>query len=481
MKRSVALAGGAVVLVSLFSAVHAHAAGCQGRPTDPAGFQGYSYAAEVVKAFAGARVSVHYATTGANAVDPASTRGDGVPDTVALAADVGDKALAKYAEMGFKAPPSDASCASNGGDAKIDVYLVAFSGADGTTIPEACTGRACSSFVLAESTFKGRGYPTIAEGFQTVVAHELFHAVQNAYDSQLDRFWAEGTAQWAMKNVYPQLVDFEQALPAFFAEPARSLDTQPAGVTAGYLYGSAVWPLFLALRHGPDTVRAILEAEADGTKSVVAADAVLLTKGSSIAEDYPLFGAWNAATKTLAGTGGYPDAAKYPGVKVAALADGVTAISSGLGYFAYRGSLGADASISLETDAARNAGVAVPIGGGKPDLARAVKLPANVAAGDVLVVVAGITTKKTDAPFTLHLGAPDPAMASSSSGDAGASSSSSSSSGASGSSSGSSSGGCAIAAGGEGAPARERYASFGALGIAIAAIASCVMRRRPRS
>jgi uncharacterized membrane protein YgcG len=478
MRRGVALAGGAVVFVSLFAAARAHAAGCQGRPTDPAGFQSYSYGADVVKAFAGTTVSVHYATTGANAVDPTSTRGDGVPDTVALAADVGDKALAKYAEMGFKAPPSDASCTSNGGDGKLDVYLVAFTGADGTTIPEACTGRACSSFVLAESTFKGRGYPTVAEGFQTVVAHELFHAVQNGYDSQLDRFWAEGTAQWAMKNVYPQLVDFAQQLPAFFAEPSRSLDTQPSGVTAGYLYGSAVWPLFLTLRHGPDTVRAILEAEADGTKSLVAADAVLMTKGSSLADDYPLFGAWNAATKTLAGPDGYPDAAKYPGVNVAALADGVTAISSGLGYFAYRGTLGADASISLDTDGARNAGVAVPIEGGRPDLARAVKLPANVAAGDVLVVVAGITTKKTDAPFTLHVAAPDPGILSSSSGDGGASSSSSS--GGSGGSS--SSGGCAIVSGGgEGAPARERYASFGSLGIAIAAIGACVMRRRPRS
>ena len=278
-----------------------------------------------------------------------------------------------------------------------------------------------------------------------------------------------------MKNVYPQLVDFEQQLPAFFAEPSRSLDTQPSGVTAGYLYGSAVWPLFLTLRHGPDTVRAILEAEGDGTKSLVAADAVLMTKGSSLAEDYPLFGAWNAATKTLAGTGGYPDAAKYPGVKVAALADGATAISSGLGYFAYRGTLAADASVSLDTDGARNAGVAVPFAGGKPDLARAVKLPANVAAGEVLVVVAGITTKKTDAPFTLHVGAPDPGMTSSSSGDGGASSSSSS--GASGSTS--SSGGCAVVSGGgEGAPARERDASFGALGIAIAALVAA--RRRGR-
>jgi hypothetical protein len=54
-----ALAGGAVVLASLLSSSRASAAGCQGRPTDPAGFQNYSYGADTVKTFPTARVSVH--------------------------------------------------------------------------------------------------------------------------------------------------------------------------------------------------------------------------------------------------------------------------------------------------------------------------------------------------------------------------------------------------------------------------------------
>ena len=98
-------------------------------------------------------------------------------------------------------------------------------------MPEACIGAVCSSFLLVESTFAGRGYPTVTEGFETVVAHELFHAVQNAYDHDMDRFWAEGSAQWAMKIVYPGRTDFENQLPAFFKDNTRSLDTQPAGVS----------------------------------------------------------------------------------------------------------------------------------------------------------------------------------------------------------------------------------------------------------
>ena len=446
-----------------FATAAASAAPCSGRPTDPAGYQGYTYGAALVKTYDGARARVHYATTGTHAPDLTTTRADMVPDSVALSGEIAEKSLAKYAEMGFKAPPGDASCTSNGGDDKLDIYLVTFAGADGTTVPEACSGASCSSFVLVESTFVGRGYPTPADGFRTAIAHELFHAEQNAYDSQLDRFWAEGTAQWAMKTVYPDLTDFEGQLPAFFKENTRSIDTPPAGVTSGFLYGAAVWPLFLTLRHGPDTVRLILAKEADGTKSIAAVDAVLVTKGSSIADAYPLFGAWNAATKALAGSGGYPDAAKYPGVKTAALADGASGITSGMPYLVYRGTLAALSKISLETDAARNAGVVVPIEGGKPALDKAAKLPAN-AEGEVLVVVAGITTKKTDAPFTVRIGAPDPVSSPASSGGASSGETPSTSS----------SGGCAVVA--SSAPSGGARSLLLALGVVLAGLA--VVRAR---
>lgn len=378
---------------------------CAGRPTDPSGVQGYAYASEA-KSFAQGAARVHYALTGTHAPDLATTRPDGVPDAVAVAAEIAAGALQGFAARGFRAPPSDAACPSNGGDAKLDVYLVRFAGADGATIPESCSGAACASFVLVDATFKGRGYKTPREGFTTVVTHELFHAVQNAYDAELDRFWAEGTAQWAMKSLHPELEDFERQLPAFFAEPARSIDAQPSGVTAGFLYGSAVFPLFLETWKGEGFVKETLEAEASGSKTIDAIASVLAKRGSSLDEAYPLFGAWNAATKDRAGTGGYPAAASYPGVKADALEDGASAITSGLGYHVYAGTLEGRQKVSLETDAARNAGVLVPLESGKARLDRALPLPA-VADGDVLVVVSGITAKKSDAPFTLRLGPDD--------------------------------------------------------------------------
>lgn len=402
MKRAAALAIALLGLPRL-----AEAGTCVGRPTDAGGYAGYTYGAAEVKSFAGTAVRVHYATSGQHAPNLATTRQDGVPDTVALAADLGDQALGKYAAMGYKAPPSDASCASNGGDDKLDIYLVAFAGADGTTVPDNCNGNVCGSFVLSESTFTGRGYASAQEGFSTVVTHELFHAVQNAYDQGVDRFWAEGTAQWAMKVVHPDLSDFERQLPAFFAEPNRSIDTQPSGVTAGYLYGSSVWPLFLATKYGEDTVRAVYDGEAAGAKAIDATDAVLKAKGTSLAEAFPLFWAWNAATKAYAGAGGYPDAAKYPGVKLTPFQDGTTGITSGLGAFLYLASSATSWRLALDTDPARNAGLVVPLEGGKAALDRAKPLAGgghvDLGEGDAIVVVAGITTKKTDAKFTLSI------------------------------------------------------------------------------
>jgi MYXO-CTERM domain-containing protein len=435
----------------------AEAATCAGRPTDANGASGYTYEPTAgVKTFDTKRIRVHYATSGAHAPTWPSTRADGVPDYVALAADIGEDAITKYVGMGFKDVPDDSGCTSNGGDGRIDVYLVTFSaGGDGTTVPEACNGAVCSSYILSQWRFIGTGYASTDEALKTVISHEMFHAVQNAYNSQLDHFWAEGTAQWGMKTLHPELQDFERQLPAFFAQPNHSIDVPPTGVVNGYLYGSAIWPWFLSLGFGSELIRLVLEAEVDGTAAMAATDKALKAKGSSLADVFPAFTAWNAATKDLTGSTGYPDGAKYPGEKLEKLVDGANAKASGFGSFPFRGTLETPQNVSLETDATRNVGLLVPIENGKARLDQVKKLPAN-AQGDVLVVVAGISAKKTDAPFTIHLGEPTQGEE-----DAGASSSSSSSSG--------DDGGCRTSSsGGEG----------GMIALALAGLGLVVSRRR---
>jgi hypothetical protein len=402
-----------VVLLALCGIAHAQCT--HTRPTDPGGFGGYAYGTATVMSFDGTAVRVWYATNGTNAVNLATTRTDNVPDYVALVATVTDDALTQYAAQGYRAPLGDGTypaCSSNGGDGRFDVYLMAMSGADGQTVTELCmlqdSAQACASYVLAANNLDIT-YASADEGIRTVLPHETFHAVQNAYDAMLDRFWAEGTAQWAAKGLDPSLMDLERFLPSFFMNVSRSLDFPPGGVTSSYLYGSAIWPVFLTTRHPPALVRQILEQEATAGQSALAAtDAVLQTQGSSLAQEFTLFAEWNAATGARADTSGYPNAAKYPEVTVAeATLDSLpSAITSGLSSFYYHLNAPMEVNLGINTDSTRNTATLIPMSSGVPMLSGARALPTSFS-GDAIVVVSGITTLKTDAPFTLTIIPPE--------------------------------------------------------------------------
>jgi hypothetical protein len=262
----------------------------------------------------------------------------------------------------------------------------------------------CASFILAKNNYAGL-YPTADQGIRTVLPHELFHAVQNAYDSNVARFWAEGTAQWAAKQLDPALTDLEKFLPGFFSETSRSLDSPPSGVTADFLYGAAIWPVFLTARHKSDVVRLILENEgAAGALTLDATDAVMMTDSSSLADEYVMFSVYNAATGTRAGAGGYANAASYPLVKTIELPEGtaVSGTTSGLATFFYHVTTTSPQAVTLTADEARTRAMVLPLVDGKAAVDKAAPLPATLD-GEGIIVVSGITTKKTDANFTITL------------------------------------------------------------------------------
>jgi hypothetical protein len=378
------------------------------RPTDPGGYEGYVYDVPA-SSFAtdAGNVRVWYEPSGSQAPPLASTRADGVPDAVAKMGEVLEDAIAKYAALGFRPGLRDGdypSCASNGGDGRVDLYLVSFKGADGLTVSERCTGSpsVCPGFLLVDAHMAA--YSTFEEGAKTVAPHEYFHLVQNAYDSKLDRFWAEGTAQWATKQIHNDIMDLERFLPDFFKEVERPLDVPPSGVTSGYLYGAAAWPVFLSQNHGVPLVKSIFEKEGSGTSPVLAAtDAALTASGSSLANEYGMFALFNAATGARAAGDGYADAAKYPQVPTREFADGQTKVddtTAGLAARYYTLHDPAKRKISLSADPSRLQGFALPLVDGKASVAGALPLPA-VVAGEAMVVLAGTSTKKTDVPYAL--------------------------------------------------------------------------------
>ena len=180
----------------------------------------------------------------------------------------------------------------------------------------------------------------------------------------------------------------------------------PNGVITNFLYATAIWPEFLSERFDVDLVREVFEGLGPDANDVLpATDAALRQRGSSLAEEFLQFAAYNSATGERApDSGGYVDAASYPMVTLKPLGSSmgelVSEIGSGFGAFYYSLNAESPTELSLEADPTREAALLVPLAFGKPQLDAAKPLPATLE-GPGIVVVAGQSSSRTDAPFKL--------------------------------------------------------------------------------
>jgi hypothetical protein len=255
------------------------------------------------RSFAGpaGAVVVHYTTVGVNAVLADDVDGSGVPDFVEEVAAVGDDVLGRLADHGFRPPLGDGGSDDDGGDERIDVYLANFvGGSDGLFVVEDCTDQPfhCAGFIGMENDFAGFSYPSVELAIRVLVSHELFHAVQSAYDSDQLAVWHE---------------DFERLVAGFLSKPFRPFERSVGGFGDAYPYGAAMWPYFLDQRHGGDIVAAIWERCEDtgGDPDFLdAAEAELVARGTTLEAAWIEFTRWNAETGPHAAPGRYPDAGR---------------------------------------------------------------------------------------------------------------------------------------------------------------------------
>jgi hypothetical protein len=414
------LPASAVLLLLMLSAPCALSQVCENaRPTDRGGTQGLGYGSDDTVAHhdsPSGRVRVHYALAGTHAPPQRDELQAGVPDAVVTAAEAGDAALEKFEQLGYREPLSDADspCSENGGSAAVDVYLLNFAAADGQAPLDHCEGaapRRCGGFVLVENDFRGGGYTDALEGMRTVVPHELFHLVQSAYTADVERWWAEGSAQWAAKQVYPELRDLERFLPAYFETPWRPLNVPPSGVVSSFLYATAIWPVFLHETQRGPLIRTVFEALADGAEDVFeATDTALSARDLSMAEAFMQFAVYNSATGQRApSNAGYVDAADYPLVELAPFEGRpgaeLSEVLSGFAAYYYSVSVESPLHVEFDADPERVKGMVIPLSDGKAMLDAAMPLPALVS-DEALLVVAGQSAARSDAPFTLRLAEP---------------------------------------------------------------------------
>ncbi len=263
---------------------------------------------------------VHYDTTGTHAVyqptvdlDPA----DGIPDYVNRCTEIADFCWATEVDgMGYLAPPFDGAA---GGDERYDIYMHHYSGAYGVTFPENASSQypgynSITSYVFVDPTYQGFGYSDRTLPLKVTTAHEFMHAIQMTYNGYMSAWWwGEQQAVWMEDVVYDEIDDYRQYLSAFFSEPYRKLTTQ----NGWFEYGACVWPTYLAHQFGNDIMREILDTAAQ-TAMIYALDDVLVLHGSSLAQEFQTFTAWNYFTGGRDDGQHYEEGAAFPLVSIEA-------------------------------------------------------------------------------------------------------------------------------------------------------------------
>lgn len=153
-----------------------------------------------------------------------------------------DKLYTKFKNLLEKEPLSDGSL---GGDNKLDIYLVgSINSNDKAKTPIAVT----IADTKAASSSAYIYYSLLVEGEyqKAVLAHELFHAFQMAFNvpranNKENQWWLEATATWAEDYAYPDLNYEQDVLNKFINYPKKTLPT----IGNKFHYGSYIFPFYL--------------------------------------------------------------------------------------------------------------------------------------------------------------------------------------------------------------------------------------------
>jgi hypothetical protein len=284
-------------------------------------------------------VCVHWVATTADAVpSPDQSPANGRPDQVDAALAVLETVLDTYVDLGFRLPKSDITSVSVGANPNgfLDVYLADL----GTAVSGKCASDDPNRTILGTDTYKYydvSAYCVLDNDLErslldVTAAHEVFHAVQFAYDYLEDLWFMEGTAVAMEDVVFDDANDNLRYLTN--ASPLTDSHKSVDYGAEGHDYGSWIFWRFLTEYYyttesdlpGPDpaVIRLVWET-ADGaqpapggqeppnSRSLFAAEAV--GNGEGFKDAFSWFGAVN-----LTPTDFYEEGDSYPAAPVNATA-----------------------------------------------------------------------------------------------------------------------------------------------------------------
>jgi hypothetical protein len=206
--------------------------------------------------------NIHYALTGTDA--PPSTDDSGVigvPDWVETVAATFENVYTSYGSMGYRIAPTVSA-------APYDIYLLdlapqRYYGVTTSDQPvySASYPNAYSSWMEIDNNFTDSVYsPSIyspLQSLQITATHEYHHAIQYGYNFYFDIWYAEATSTWIEDELYDDVNQLYNYIPAWFNNSKKSLDLAVGAdaVTVGAGYGRWIFNRYLAEKHTPVMIR----------------------------------------------------------------------------------------------------------------------------------------------------------------------------------------------------------------------------------
>ncbi len=177
--------------------------------------------------------------------------------------------------MGYPVPPDDSAASDNGGDSKLDIYVMDCGAYNiyGYTVSEG-SGSSSPSFMVMDNDYSEfLAYnDTEEEAMQVTAAHEFHHVIQFGINIDASAWIMEATSTWMEDQVYDDIDDNLQYLNSsvgFFLNPHQSIDSE------FQWYNSWILLEYMETKWDQDTVKNIwlnyLTIIDDGTTAVVSA------------------------------------------------------------------------------------------------------------------------------------------------------------------------------------------------------------------
>lgn len=176
--------------------------------------------------------------------------------------------------LGFKAPLSDLPLTCDGGDSRLDIYIVASLGTRGATIAESTSAYQSKTFVLMRSGLTGSALTYTA-------THQFMHAIEWSYRmlaTQASYGWMRNAlANWAVEAVDPGNATLRADAPChmnstFLSITSMSAGACPSSTTRTRDYGAYLLYQYIGRTSGNTKVRELLAATTGVSTALSAID-----------------------------------------------------------------------------------------------------------------------------------------------------------------------------------------------------------------